>query len=411
MTITPWPHQVEVANQALPILQMYNIVYLAMEERTGKTLSAILLAEMLLGDGEVLVITKKNAVQGWLDTLAGYMPKSVQFTVTNYHGVVKIPKTKKFKLVILDEAHSYISGYPKTSALWKSVLAWTLGKPLVFLSATPNAQGPMLLFHQLALSSWSPWKGFKNFYTWYKYYALLDAKGETKKKWIQGRMIDTYADMRNEEVLGTVKHLFITRTRKELGFEHEPEDEKHYVELSEGIKIAYNELMKNKVLEFELNGKDYTLVCDTPIKLRFALHMLEGGVLKVNEDYLVLNSSEKIDYIKATWGDTPDLVIMYNYIAEADKLKSYFKHAKILQATSNAEGVDLSMHKHLVIYSQDFSTSRFTQRRARQANKMREDEIKVHFLLVKGAVSEQVYKTVSVNKTNFVDTTFERIEL
>lgn len=82
-----------------------------------------------------------------------------------------------------------------------------------------------------------------------------------------------------------------------------------------------------------------------------------------------------------------------------------------MQATSYAEGVDLHKYKHLIIYSQDFSTARHTQRRARQANKARHEAITVHFLLVKKGCSEQVYKTVSVNKKNFVDSVFTRTKL
>jgi ERCC4-related helicase len=120
----------------------------------------------------------------------------------------------------------------------------------------------------------------------------------------------------------------------------------------------------------------------------------------------VLNNTEKVDYIKKHFGDTEDLVIMYNYKAELTKLSAHFKKAKLLQGTSYAEGVDLSMHKHLVVYSQDFSTARHTQRRARQANMNRKEPITVHFLLVKKAISEEVYKTVSINKKNYVDSVF-----
>lgn len=139
--------------------------------------------------------------------------------------------------------------------------------------------------------------------------------------------------------------------------------------------------------------------------------MLEGGVAKIEDEYLVLLNAEKIDYIKTSWSDSKDLVIMYQYKAEKTKLEAEFKHASILQATSFAEGVDLSMYKHLVIYSQDFSTSKHSQRRARQANKQRTEEINVHFLLVKKGISEQVYETVSVNKTNFIDSLFSKEQL
>jgi len=139
--------------------------------------------------------------------------------------------------------------------------------------------------------------------------------------------------------------------------------------------------------------------------------MLEGGVAKIEKQYLCLDNQEKIDYIKEHFHDSLDLVIMYNYIAEKAKLEDSFVNARILQATSYAEGVDLSMHKNLVIYSQDFSTARHTQRRARQCNLKRDKPINVHYLLVKKAISEQVYKTVSLNKKNFVDSVFEREEL
>jgi hypothetical protein len=124
--------------------------------------------------------------------------------------------------------------------------------------------------------------------------------------------------------------------------------------------------------------------------------------------YYTLENNERIEYILNIFGDSDNLCIMYNYIAEEYKLKEYFKHAKILQATSFAEGVDLAHIKDLVIYSQDFSTARHVQRRARQASKNRVEPIEVHFLLTKKAVSEQVYETVAINQKNFVDSTFKR---
>ena len=92
-------------------------------------------------------------------------------------------------------------------------------------------------------------------------------------------------------------------------------------------------------------------------------------------------------------------------------LEAKFKNARVLQGTAFAEGVDLSMYKTCVVYSMDFSTAKYTQRRARQCNMKREEVIDVHFLLCKDAISEQVYNTVAINKTNFVDTYFDKKEL
>lgn len=417
--IKPWPSQLEIADKALPILKENAIVYLAMEERTGKSLTAILICEECLV-GKVLIVTKKGedskVIKGWEDLINGYT-HLCSYTVVNYHSLHKIQGD--FDIIIVDEPHAYISGYPKKSKTWKELRKFTKNKPIIFLSATPYAQGPQLLYHQFALSDWSPWEMFKDFYAWFKYFALRDKNGNVKMIYIgPNRQAVDYKAIDEEKAIASVEHLFITKTRKELGFEHEPEDVLHYIELSERTKSVYNALLEDGVIEFthRASGRDYVVICDTPIKLRWTLHMLEGGTFKITTtvnrkekiDYVDLSNTEKIDYILSKWGDTDNLAIMYQYKSEKIKLEKYFKHAQILQADTNAEGIDLSMVDNLVIYSQSFSTSKHTQRRARQANKKRQTEIKVNYLLVKKAVSEQVYKTVSKNKINFVDSVFER---
>lgn len=392
--MTPYPHQYELAEKVLVVLRQYGVAYLASEERTGKTLAAILAAESSLAE-RILVITKKKALEGWVDTLAKF-PHNKLYFVTNYHQVHKT--TFKPDLVIIDEAHNYISGYPKKSTMFGTVRTLCAGLPVLFLSATPRPQGTQQLFHQLAISDWSPWSQYKNFYRWFDVYGIPYS---IRIEGIETKQYNKTKDIAWEHV----KHLFVTKTRAELDFEHEPEDKLHYVELSEYTKSLYNTLLKDRIV-YNIVG-DEPLVCDTQAKYRVALHQIEGGTIKLGTNYHHLQNKEKIDYILATWGDTSELVIMFNYKAEETKLLRYFKQAKLLQATSFAEGVDLSMYKHLVIYSQDFSTARHTQRRARQANKQRKEPIVVHFLLVKKAASERVYKTVSINKKNFVDTVFE----
>jgi hypothetical protein len=404
--MTPYPHQTEIAKEAYNILAENMIVYLAMEERTGKTLTAILTCE-LTAVNNILVITKKNAINGWEDALNAF-DHTKCYTITNYHQAKKFDP-QAFELVILDEAHNYISSFPKASKLWSEVQSLTIHKPIIYISATPYAQGPQLLYHQFALSTWSPFAKFKTAYTWFKTFGIPETV------YLSGRQVETYKNVKTEEVLARCKHLFISRTRQELGFEHEPEDHLHYIELGELTKEVYNIILKQKVLE--LNGE--LIQYDTTAKLRAALHMLEGGTAKTNNirndegkvvqdgKPMILGNVEKINYILDTWGDTDELVIMYNYKTEFNKLQNYFKKALLLQATSYAEGVDLSHKKHLVIYSQDFSTARHSQRRARQANKKRDIPINVHYILVKDGISDQVYQTVSINKTNFVDSVFQ----
>lgn len=396
----PRPHQIEMAEKAVYLLRSYNIAYFAAEERTGKSLAALLVAEKMCEIEEVIIITKKAALKGWYETLKAY-PLAKSVVLTNYHQMGKLEATKPNTLVIFDESHSYLSAYPKRSAMWKLAkkVAWKM--KILYVSATPYAQGPQQLYNQFALSSWSPWYQYDSFYAWFKSYGFP----YTIK--LQGRECTQYDKADKEKIIGTCQHLFITKTRSQLGFEHEPTDQLHYIDLDIVTKEVYNDLLQDRIVELNAG----MLVCDTIAKLRSALHMLEGGVAKIREEYFVLANEEKVEYIYNNFGDSKDLVIMYNYIAEQTKLAKVFKNATLLQATSYAEGVDLSMFKHLVIYSMNFSTAKYTQRRARQANMERKEKINVHYILVKKAISEQVYKTVAINKRNFVDSVFERTKL
>ena len=419
--MTPYKHQEDIAHQAYDVLAEYGLVYLAMEERTGKSLTAIRLAE-ITSRTNVLVLTKKKALGGWNETLKAYAGDGkTSFTVRNYHAIHKAHTTPKGKrsykltldptsydLIILDESHSYLSAYPKVGAIWKSVKKLCKGKPLVYLSATPNAQGYQLLYNQLSLSDWTPYKRYTNFYRWFEEYGI-----PSKVRTSYG-LQETYKKCK-EGAWTKAKHLFITYTRMELGFTHEPTDNVHYFDLSVSTKKIYNDCIDNEMLEIDgvstalddLGGTIFSPL-DSSMKLRTTLHMLEGGVAKVDDDYIVLYNDEKIQAILSDFGDSEHNVMMYHYKAELIKLEKYFKNMVLLQATSYAEGVDLSMYNNLIIYSQDFSTARHSQRRARQANMKRTEPINVHFYLVKGAISEQVYKTVSLNKENFVDSTFTK---
>ena len=390
----PYKHQEDISNKAYEILKSHGLVYLSMEERTGKTLTSILVCEKTKINN-ILIVTKKKAITGWEETLNLYKEAKKNYTVINYESVHKLA-SKDFDLVILDEAHANLSAYPKLGKRAKDIRAITYNLPCIFLSATPSAQTYAQLFHQFAMTKFSVWNKYKTFYTWFKEYGIPETM------WLHGRQVAKYDTVKSDKVMEEVKHLFISYTRQELGFEHEPNDILHYVELEEDTKKLYRELETDEFIE------EFEYAADTPMKKLVGLHQLEGGTLKLDTDFTTFTAKEKIDYIKKTWGDTEDLVIFYHYKAELNKLSTHFKKAKILQATSFAEGVDLHKYKTLVIYSMDFSTARYSQRRARQCNMKRDEPIDVHYLLVRGGISEQVYKTVAVNKKNFVNSYFEK---
>ena len=399
----PREAQEDLAKKGIAILREHMLVYFAAEERVGKTLPTIMIAESLAAIKRVLIITKKVAIAGWLETLNKYDGTTKSYTVTNYHQAHK-KDPAKFDLVILDESHNYVSGFPKLPKMWYGIRKLTKGKPVIFVSATPFAQGYQQLYHQLNLSCWSPWSQYENSKQWFSRFGI------PQSIWVQGRQIPKFDDI-IPEAFEMVKHLFVTKTRSEAGFTVEPLDELHYVELGETTKAVYNTILKERALVLN----DMEVVCDSIGKLRTTLHTVEGGTLVHSEVVkgkkkrlpVVLGNKEKINYILEHWGDEYNVAIMYNYIAEEAKLRKYFKKARILQGTTNAEGISLWKFDHLVIYSMDFSTAKFTQRRARQADRQREDPINVCYLLTKGGISEQAYKAVAINKRNYVDSLFD----
>jgi len=432
MRMIPRPYQEKESSSILKVLKKYFIAYIAWEERTGKSLTGILVVEKSKAQ-HCLIITKAKAKVGWYETLLAF-PHIKKYEIITYGMVSKYDGRPD--IIILDESHNYISGYPKPSATWKTVRKLVFGLPIIYMSATPHAQGYQLLFHQFALSKWSPFKCYSNFYTWFKDF------GRPYTIRAHGRDVAQYDKVQDDKICRNVEHLFNAKTRKELGFKYEPKDSIKWIELKKDTKERYNTIVNDNVLC--VFGND--ILYDSVMKLRSGLHMIEGGTLKttvitkpepskelllvnrekvspsepgrenVEDGYLYhcyydLGNREKVDYIKRIWGDSKDVAIMYNYKGEKVILERCFKNAKILQATSNAEGIELSHVKHLVIYSQDFSTARHTQRRARQASKDRKHEIDVNFLLVKKGISHQVYKTVSLNKKNYVDSVFKREQL
>lgn len=419
----PFKHQTEISLQAYGLLKRYGWVYLAMQERTGKTLTSILVAEMSKCTN-ILVITKAKALKGdddkdivsakggWAGALNLYLKvKSVNqvwktatktYTIVNYESIHKI--SGKYDLVIIDEAHSKIAAYPKVSLTWNKVYAFTKGKPVIYLSATPSAQSHSQLFHQLKLCTFSPWAKYKNFYDWFNVYGLPETK-----RIGGGQQIIVYDKCRDDLIQKIKDTFFISYTRKQLGFKAEPVNVKVYIEPSPYTKKLYNILSNDKVITADkfMVDVECDYIADSVIRHRVGMHQIEGGTLKISDTQSIkLGNTEKIDWIKKEYGDSSNIVIFYQFVHEEILLKEHFNNARILQGTSYAEGVDLSMYETLIIYSMDYSTAKYSQRKARQANIARVDDINVIYLLMKGAISDQVYTTVCENNKNYVDSYF-----
>jgi len=386
------PHQIEGAKLALSILRDYGIVYIAWKERTRKTGTALLLSENSKAK-KILVVTKKKAIPGW-NTHLKNLPITKSYTIINYESVHKIKDT--FDLIILDEAHHAISSIGRTSKTWMNVKKYTLGKPIVYLSATPYSEHLGLIFNQLALSSYSPFKEYINFYKWYNVFGI------PKMVRTPYGLVDSRTKYKDKEILDKIQHLFIWKTRQEVGIEHEP-TEKLIIIKPNG---EYNKLFKG-IIEDNI-FEDNLVLLDSDSKKRIVHYQLEGGTVKLdNGSSYIMDSLPKIEYIKSNYHGK-SIAIMAHFIHERTLLSNLLPEALILSSDGDAEGVDLQHIDKLIIYSMSFKTSKHLQRMARQANHDRRDPIEVDILVMdKPAIGKSIYNTVAIKKKNFDKNSYE----
>ena len=391
----PRAHQTVGAAWALDCIRTNGLAYLSWKERTGKTLTALLTAEHSKMKN-ILIITKKKAIPGWTDTLKEW--KHVKsYTVLNYESAHKLD-ANAYDFIILDESHHAISSVGRPSKTWKTIKKLTIGKPILYLSATPYAEHIGLIFHQLKLSDWTPLKS-TNFYNFFRKYGVPNM---TRTPY---GLQETYTKYNTDEVLDRIGHLFNFKTRSEVGIEHEPTVNVVKIRPSKSTFKLLNDWITDKVISV----KGHEILGDSDPKVRTVHYQIEGGTVKVDDKLtLRIGNHEKIDYITSHY-DTKDIAIMAHFIGERDLLRAHLPEVAIFSSDGDAEGVDLSHFKKLIIYSMSFKTSKHTQRVARQANHNRATPIQVDILTMdKPAIGYDVYKAVAVKEENFVKASYER---
>jgi len=131
-------------------------------------------------------------------------------------------------------------------------------------------------------------------------------------------------------------------------------------------------------------------------------------VYKITKDFIQISEEpEVIKYIKENFDLSKPTVIMSHFVHQQEMLKKFFPNIEIASSNSKAEGVDYSWAENFIILSSDYSGAKFIQRRDRIVNIKGSNTTIVNHILVKNAISEQVYKKVS-KKEDFNNSTYER---
>ena len=95
-------YQKDIADKACKALKVNRFVYLAMEVRTGKTLTSLSIADYM-NVSSVLFVTKKKAISSIQSDFI-LLGAEYEMVVINYESIHKLPSVS-WDMIILDEAH------------------------------------------------------------------------------------------------------------------------------------------------------------------------------------------------------------------------------------------------------------------------------------------------------------------
>jgi len=392
------PYQKDIISQGARAIETHGFVYLAMEVRTGKTLTSLGIASQC-GAKSVLFVTKKKAI-GSIEKDYDLLKPTYQIKVINYESLHNVVDSFKFDLIVIDEAHS-IGAFPKPSN--RAVMmrhAISKYKPKVILmSGTPTPESYSQMYHQVYAIPNNPFREFSNFYK------FCDKYVKVKQKNINGLFVNDYSDGL-DSIIEKMKPHMINFSQKEAGFVSSVTEEILEVEMKDVTYDMIKRLKRDLVIE----GKTEVILADTAVKLMMKVHQLCSGTIKFESGNSMVLDTSKAEFIKQKFQGSK-IGIFYKFKEELSALKDVFgddlttdlsifestDKSIALQIVSGREGISLRHAKYLVYYNIDFSATSYWQSRDRMTTKDRSFN-HVYWVFSKGGIEHDVYKAVIKKK-------------
>ena len=389
-------YQSEIIDKAFDVLVKYGFVYLSMQVRTGKTLTAMGTAQKL-GVDNMLFVTKKKAISSIEDDYKLLSPK-FHLTVINYESLHKV--AGKYECIVLDEAHG-MGAYPKPSKRTKMIkqIIKKQNPFVILMSGTPTPESFSQMYHQVFACPHNPFRSYTNFYKFAKDYVNV----------VQiriGAMPHNNYSSGKQSILDQMKPYMISYTQKEAGFKVETIEKVLKVKMSDLTYNMVKQLKKNLVIE----GTDEVVLADTGVKLMSKLHQLFSGTVKFESGKATVIDLSKAEFIRTQFKNQK-IGIFYKFKAEYDALKEVYgddltddlKEFKTtdkniaLQVVSGREGISLKEADCLVNYNIDFSALSYWQSRDRMTTK---DSIQndVYWIFSEKGIEEKIYRAVTKKK-------------
>jgi len=391
-------YQESIVKTATEVIKQNGFVYLAMEVRTGKTLTSLSIATKLNAQ-KVLFITKKKAISSIEKDYDMLRPTYFLHTI-NYESLHKVSYDLDWDLIIVDEAHS-MGKLQKPSKRAKDVKMRIIKSKanVILMSGTPTPESYSQMYHQVYGIPNNPFKEYTNFYKFAHKYINI------KIKPINGMQIRDYSQGL-PTIMDEMKPYTIAYSQKEAGFKVKTTEKVLEVEMEKTTYELASELKKKLVIE----GKREVILADTPVKLMTKLHQLYSGTIKFES-----GNSDILDYSKARFIRSKfkkkKVGIFYVFKAELKALKhaygdelttelSEFEQSDksiALQIVSGREGISLKQADCLVYYNIAFSATSYWQSKDRMTTKERLEN-DVYWIFSRGGIEKKIYKAVTDKK-------------
>jgi hypothetical protein len=392
------PYQKDIIKKGSEMLSINNFLYLAMEVRTGKTLTAMGICESL-NAGHVLFLTKKKAMSSISNDYDLLCPNNFSIWIMNYESMHKLPDIK-WDVIISDEAHT-LGAFPKPNKRAKQLkdMITKCKSKVIFLSGTPTPESYSQMYHQVYGVPDNPFSKYKNFYR------FCDDYVDVKQRKIRSMMINDYSGGK-KEILEKMKPHTIAFTQKQAGFKVITQEEVLEVEMNPNTYKMVNRLTKDRVIE----GNDEVVLADTPVKLMSKLHQMYSGTVKFESGESMVFDYSKAEFIYSHFLGKK-IGIFYKFKEELNALKDVFGNDLTtdleefkdtdkniaLQIISGREGVSLKEADFLVYYNIDFSATSYWQSKDRMVTSDRMKN-KVFWVFAKNGIGYDIYKAVSKKK-------------
>ena len=390
-------YQKQIISKAVNILKQSKFVYLSMEVRTGKTLTALGSLD-LMSVNRVLFITKKKAIGSIFKDYESLSP-GYELEVINYESLHKV-QVKGWDAVVCDEAHS-MGAFPRPSKRAKQVKTLLIANNpyVILLSGTPTPESFSQMYHQVYGIQTNPFSSFKTFYKFAKEHV------NTVQRKINGFMVNDYSNAK-QSVLHQMQPYMISYTQREAGFETSITENVLTIEAPEIIYKLCNKLKKDLVIE----GQEHVILADTSVKLMQKLHQMYSGTVKFEDGKSMVLDTFKAEYIKNYFKDKK-IAIFYKFKEEYNALKEVYgsnicntleefcntEKNIALQIVSGREGISLKEADALVYYNIDFSATSYWQSRDRMTTKKRLNN-NVYWVFTSNGIEPDIYKAVTKKK-------------